>query len=391
MAHSGVKKKLAALALVVSLLTIVGVSLAMFNGTFTKSVPVTVTSDRSGLVMDPDAKVKLLGVEVGRVGSIEDVTNGAELELAIYPDMLSLIPSNVLVEITSTTVFGAKYVNFTMPAAPSSSHLQSGSVIASDNVTVEFNTVFQHLSDVLVQVQPEKLNATLGAISSALRGRGDELGALLEQGDEYLAKMNPSLPQLQEDLSKAAQVTDVYADTAPDLLQVLDNVTATSATVVDEQDNLDAVLLNVIGLADTANTLLSDNEQNLESVLDLLLPTTELLNEYSPEISCFIVGLNNVIPLAEQLIGGNQPGIALSASFLYGQEPYTYPQDLPKVNATGGPNCYGLPNPDPNVNAKFVVADTGTVPFVPSTEVQVNLPKVFQLLFAGVYPGQGGQ
>ncbi|AOW93468.1 Mce family protein [Rhodococcus sp. WMMA185] len=391
MTDSGVKKKLAALVLVASLVAIIAVSLAMFSGTFTKSVPVTVTSNRSGLVMDPDAKVKLLGVEVGRVGSIEYVTNGAELKLDIYPDMLSLIPSNVLVDITSTTVFGAKYVNLTMPADPSSTHLQSGDVISSDNVTVEFNTVFQHLSDVLAQVQPEKLNATLGAISTALRGRGDELGALLEQGDEYLAKMNPSLPQLQEDLSKAAQVSAVYADTAPDLLRVADNATVTSATIVDEQDNLDAVLLNVIGLSDTANILLTDNEQNTESLLDLLVPTTELLDEYSPGFTCFIVGLNDLIPLAEEIIGGNQPGIAMNSGFVYGQEPYTYPKDLPKVNATGGPACHGLPNPDPNVNAKFVVADTGTVPFVPSTEVQFNLPKVFQLLFPGMYPEQGGR
>ncbi|MCQ4117789.1 MCE family protein [Rhodococcus tibetensis] len=391
MTDSGGKKKLAALVLVAGLLAIIVFSLAMFNGAFKESTPVTVTSDRSGLVMEPDAKVKLLGVEVGRVGSVEHVTDGAELKLDMYPDMMSLIPSNAAVEIKSTTVFGAKYVNFVMPEHPAGTHLEAGAVIASDNVTVEFNSVFQHLTDVLDQIEPEKLNATLGAIASALRGRGDELGALLEQSDRYLAKMNPSLDQLQEDLAKAAVVTNVYADTAPELLQTLDNVTATSRTVVEEQDNLDAVLLNATGLADTANTVLTDNEQGLTDTLDLLLPTTDLLAEYSPEISCFLVGLNNVIPLAEQLIGGNQPGIALSASFMYGQEPYSYPEDLPKVNASGGPNCAGLPNPDPNVHAKFLVADTGTVPFVPSTEVQVHMPKVFQILFAGVYPEQGGQ
>jgi phospholipid/cholesterol/gamma-HCH transport system substrate-binding protein len=391
MTDSGGKKKLAALVLVAGLLAIIAFSLAMFNGAFTESTPVTVTSDRAGLVMEPDAKVKLLGVEVGRVGSVEHVTDGAELKLDMYPDMMSLIPSNAAVEIKSTTVFGAKYVNFVMPEDPATTHLEPGAVIASDNVTVEFNSVFQHLTDVLDQIEPEKLNATLGAIASALRGRGDELGALLEQSDRYLAKVNPSFPQLQEDLAKAAVVTNVYADTAPELLQTLDNVTATSRTVVEEQDNLDAVLLNATGLADTANTVLTDNEQGLTDTLDLLLPTTDLLAEYSPEISCFLVGLNNVIPLAEQLIGGNQPGIALSASFMYGQEPYSYPEDLPKVNASGGPNCAGLPNPDPNVHAKFLVADTGTVPFVPSTEVQVHMPKVFQILFAGVYPEPGGQ
>ena len=33
-------------------------------------VPVTLTSDRSGLVMETNAKVKLRGVQVGRVASI---------------------------------------------------------------------------------------------------------------------------------------------------------------------------------------------------------------------------------------------------------------------------------------------------------------------------------
>lgn len=162
MTDSGGKKKLAALVLVAGLLAIIAFSLAMFNGAFTESTPVTVTSDRAGLVMEPDAKVKLLGVEVGRVGSVEHVTGGAELKLDMYPDMMSLIPSNAAVEIKSTTVFGAKYVNFVMPEDPATTHLEPGAVIASDNVTVEFNSVFQHLTDVLDQIEPEKLNATLG-------------------------------------------------------------------------------------------------------------------------------------------------------------------------------------------------------------------------------------
>ena len=37
---------------------------------FSRYVPVTLTSDRSGLVMETGAKVKLRGVEVGRVAAI---------------------------------------------------------------------------------------------------------------------------------------------------------------------------------------------------------------------------------------------------------------------------------------------------------------------------------
>ena len=93
---------------------------------------------------------------------------------------MSKIPSNARVEIKTTTVFGAKYVNIVIPDDPSTQPIQEGAVIASDSVTVEFNSVFEHLSDVLAKIEPEKLNATLGAISTALNGRGESLGEALE-------------------------------------------------------------------------------------------------------------------------------------------------------------------------------------------------------------------
>ena len=40
----------------------------LFAGTLRSFVPVTLTSDRAGLVMETGAKVKMRGVEVGRVG-----------------------------------------------------------------------------------------------------------------------------------------------------------------------------------------------------------------------------------------------------------------------------------------------------------------------------------
>src|SRR5258705_11251808 len=49
---------------------------ALFTGTLKQSVPVTLMSDRSGLVMDTNAKVRLRGVPVGRVAWITGGTNG---------------------------------------------------------------------------------------------------------------------------------------------------------------------------------------------------------------------------------------------------------------------------------------------------------------------------
>ena len=42
----------------------------LFSGTLRNFVPLTLVSDRAGLVMENGAKVKLRGVQIGEVGSI---------------------------------------------------------------------------------------------------------------------------------------------------------------------------------------------------------------------------------------------------------------------------------------------------------------------------------
>ncbi|MGQ4616844.1 MCE family protein [Nocardia sp. R7R-8] len=373
--------------MVLALVAIVAVALIMFVGGFTSTATVTVDAPRSGLVLDPDAKVKFRGVEIGRVASVDYTDDGARLTLALDPELLTLVPSNADVDIRSTTVFGAKYVDFTVPRQPASTSLQPGAVVTAQRVTVEFNTLFQHLSDVLAKIEPEKLNATLSALSTALQGRGEKLGALLEQSDAYLRDINPSLPALQPDLAKTGAVTDLYADTVNDLLRTVDNFTVTSQTLAQERDSLDNVLVNVTGLADTTGSVLRDNENQLGTALDLVRPTTGLLDEYAPALYCLIGGLGKALPLGEAVFGGLQEGVALNTGFIYGAKPYTYPEDLPKVNATGGPQCGGILDRVPGSHSNYVVTDTseGHV-YTPSTTLTVNPPKVFQLLFAGL-PG----
>src|SRR5690606_6369309 len=144
------------------------------------------------------AKVKVRGVEIGRVADVRQDEQGATLELALNPDMLELVPANATVDIRSTTVFGAKYVNFGIPDQPSAEPLRAGTTVVADRVTVEFNTLFQQLSDILSDIEPQKLNATLAALGQALNGRGETLGQLMTDLDTYLREMNPTLPTLRD-------------------------------------------------------------------------------------------------------------------------------------------------------------------------------------------------
>ena len=325
---------------VVAVVVIVAVAVGLFRGSFTRTVPVTVVAERAGLEMNPDAKVKLHGAEVGKVATIDELPDGrAALHLAIDPAALSVIPADVGAAITSSTVFGAKFVELVPPASPSSAPLESGTVITgSGHVTVELNTVFQQLVAVLSTVDPAKLNQTLGAVSTALGGRGAQFGQTLADLDSALVTLNPALESLNHDLGVAAPVFGAVADAAPDLLSTVANATRISDTVVDEQRNLDALLLSAIGLADVGTEVLSANRAPLTELLHLLVPTTDLTNQYNPAITCGLGAMSHS-PTAP----GYQCRSGSAAGFFLGRERYRYPHNLPKVAAKGGPQCTDLP------------------------------------------------
>lgn len=350
-------RPLTGLATVVALIAIVVVAVGLFRDSFRDTVAVTVVADRAGLVMNPDAKVKLNGAQVGKVAAIEALPDGgAALHLAIDPDAIDVIPANVGAEITSSTVFGSKFVELVSPAQPSPASLRAGTVIqGGDNVTVELNTVFEQLVSVLAKVEPAKLNQTLGALATSLDGRGDKFGQTLVNLDSALAKLNPALDNLNHELAIAPTVFGALADASPDLLATVENTTRIGDTLVERQGGLDALLLSAIGLAEVGTEVVSANRGPLTDVLRLLVPTTDLTNQYNPALTC---GIGGLIPLATGP-GLAVPGAVLVQGFFLGRERYRYPGNLPKVAAKGGPQCKDLPNVGYEVRPPYIVTDIG--------------------------------
>lgn len=374
----GYARPLAGLSTVVVIGLIVLLAVALFRGSFTKTVPLTVISDRAGLVMNPEAKVKVRGVQVGKVGTIESLPDGrAALHLEMDPGELHLIPGNVTADIASSTVFGAKFVDLVPPPDPEGT-IEPGRVLQGDHVTVEINTVFQQLTQVLNKIDPVKLNETLGAMSAAFSGRGEKMGQTVTDFEALLAKLEPSLPNLSHDIEAMSAVSDAYGDASPDLLRTFDNTSRLSDTIVDEEKNLDSFLVSAIGLADTGNDVLGGNRQALTQTLNLLAPTTDLLNEYAPALYCALEGMafiNNQPPQMD-------PGIMVQLAFTLGVERYRYPQNLPKVAAKGGPQCMGLPNVGFGRSAKYLVTDTNANPWQYGNQgILLNSDGLKQMLF----------
>ena len=340
----------------------------LFSGTLRSYEQLTLVSDRAGLVMEDGAKVKLRGVQVGEVTNIGAQTGAAgavsKLTLKIYPDPFKYLPSNLEAEIKSSTAFGAKYVDLIVPADPSPERLKPGSVVRSRNVTVEVNTVFQNLEGVVQSIDPAKLNSILSAIAESVRGKGDVIGQAITDSNNVLLDVNPRMPTVKQDWQLFGQTAKVYSDAAQNIVSILDSFSTTSKTISNNAQALDTLLLSSVGFSNAGINTIGGNQTNLVRAMNILDPTTALLMKYSPTYTCLFQGAQWFLQHGgRDAIGGNGKSVIMDAALLAGDDPYRYPDNLPIVNATGGPggrpSCGSLPDPLANFPVKYLVTDTG--------------------------------
>lgn len=326
-------------------LVIVG-TIAKYRGAFESNVVVTVEADRAGLTLASGAPIKLRGVEIGRVAEIRTDGSVVMIDLEIDSDKVERVPADVTAQIVPPTAFGAKYVQLTAPATPGGDQIRAGDVIPADRVTVEVDEAFENLTKVLDVARPADVNSALTAVAGAVDERGELIGDLITQTDAYLRSFNPSLRTLSADLRAADDVADVYALARPDLVSALSQTGTVSRTLVRQQASLRALERSLTGFSDEADVLLRSSEQGLVTSLRLLQPVSKVLERYSPELPCTVLGLASANKLAEAAVGGTHPGVTTITRVIPGRDPYTPGENLPQVGDDRGPVCYGLPYVD---------------------------------------------
>lgn len=345
---------------------LVWLSIAIYDKKFADVTMVTIKADRAGLQLAKFGDVRRNGVLIGQVREVAQDGQEASIRVALDPEAARQLPDNVEVQILPTTLFGQKYVSFVTPDRPSATPLAADAVIPSDRVetNVELSKILADLFPLLRSIRPADLNRTLNALSTALDGRGDQLGETLVDLDDYIDGIEGSLPTLREDLGLVADVADTYDLAAPDLLRVLDDLTVTSRTILQKRQSLEVFLSDVTTLADTSRELLAANEDDLIRVGEVGAPVLNLLATYSPELPCLIKGAARYAPILAKTFEGNQVKQYIelgSAQYAAYDE-----SDRPSYGEIGhGPWCSDLPNPPVPI---------GPIAFENGTDIDENPP-----------------
>ncbi|MFJ8045285.1 MCE family protein [Kitasatospora sp. NPDC096147] len=319
---------------------------AVYRKTFSDEATVLLETNASGNELRVNADVKLRGVVVGRVREIGADGRQARLTLALDPARLPEIPAGVSARLLPTTLFGERYVAL-VPTGQAGGTLRAGARITQDTTAeaAELEQVLDHLLPLLSAVQPDKLAATLSAVSTALRGRGAQLGATLTQLDAHLARLNPELPALNRDIKRLVTVSQVYEDAAPDLLRAFTDFTTTTATLARERAGLRALYTSSTAAAGDVTDFLTRNQQTLIRLATDSRATLELLAEYAPAYPCTLRTLADFVPVMDKALGKgtDKPGLHVTVQAVPDPGRYRPGRDTPAYTASGGPRCYDTP------------------------------------------------
>ncbi|MEU8340470.1 phospholipid/cholesterol/gamma-HCH transport system substrate-binding protein [Actinomadura meyerae] len=343
-----VRYRLLGISMIIVIVLLLALTVAFYNKAFTPVTEVSVKTERAGLQLLPHSDVKVRGLIVGEVRGTDATSDGAVLHLALDRDKAKLIPNNVQARLLPKTLFGEKYVDLQVPAQAGPAGLRAGQVIQQDRsqTAVEIDKVLNDLLPLLQAVKPAELNATLNALATALQGRGDQIGENIEQADALLKKINPQLRTLVHDLHGLADVSDIYAQAAPDLLQTLRNLNVTSRTITSKKATIEQLIPATTALAQDGDAFMRHNGPKIIGVNIANRDVASLVARYSPSLPCVFAGLMKIKPEAERAAGGGgSKTFNLTIEIVKPRPGYKNPLDRPEAKDQRNPRCYGLPNP----------------------------------------------
>ncbi|GAB3980216.1 MCE family protein [Plantactinospora veratri] len=344
---SALGRRFLGIVFVVVLVAALTLAVLQYRKVFTPVAWVTLYTAQTGMQLSPGAEVKLRGVPVGEVREIGSDGARARLRLALDPDLVGQVPSDVTARLLPKTLFGERYVALVAPAGSTAAPLRDGAVISQDRSRngVELERVLDEALPLLQSIRPDKLASTLAALATALDGRGEQLGQTLEALDGYLSELNRELPALTEDVRRLAAVLDSYDAALPDLLAILRDVTPTAWTVADQRTQLAAFLAEATDAADVGRLFLDRHGDQVVRLGELGRPVLELLAAYAPEYPCLMQGLVRAQPRAEEVFRNGRMHVTLEVTRDNGA--YQPGRDAPVYAASTGPQCRELPNPTP--------------------------------------------
>ncbi len=322
-------------------------------GAFRANPTVTAVLPAAAGPVHEQSPVQYKGVRVGTLSRVDANTTGARLTLRLDPARINDVPADVEVRLLPRTLFGDQFLDLTpVPCSPQShssqpypprhcggGKLAAGATLPADSsaATVQLYAVYTRMYQLLNVLQPAKLQVALSAVADALRGRGGQIGAMIDQASALVQQNRPMLDNLGGDLGTVSKLSDDLSASAPDVFHALDDAVDLSHLVVEKKQNINDLLSAGIGVTAQSQRFLDENAQRTIQLVHSADPIVDVLGSNPHAFSNAKNGIDVFLDGANRAFATGFFKIRMSGTL---DRPYPYtPADCPRYPGLAGKNC----------------------------------------------------
>jgi phospholipid/cholesterol/gamma-HCH transport system substrate-binding protein len=231
----------------------------------------------------PGDQVRVLGVPIGKIDSIEPRPSDVKITMSVSGDVK--IPKDAKAVIMSPNLVAARFIQLT-PAYTGGAVLpQDGSIdLARTAVPVEWDEVKQALTQLAVQLGPTSgsmqgpLGAAINQAANTLDGKGESFHNALQELSQVAGRLGDSRSDIFGTVKNLQVLVNALSASNEQIVQFAGNVASVSQVLADSSHHLD----NTLG---TLNKALSDVRGFLHENNSTLIDTVSKLNDFAQTLS----------------------------------------------------------------------------------------------------------
>jgi phospholipid/cholesterol/gamma-HCH transport system substrate-binding protein len=252
------------------------------------------------------AEVTYRGVTVGKVGQLHLLDysgpdgrqiRGVRVDLDLTSCSKPAIPADAQAYVSDRSAVGEQYVNLE-PTSAHGPYLKDGAVLAkAGQVPIATQVLLQNLDDLVSNIDSAKLNVLITELGNAFDGRGPDLQALLDSGDQLLASAQRALPETLRLIDNGQTVLKTQLDSGSAIKGWAHSLNLLTAQLKASDGDLNALLSDGPGELDTVRQFLASNRSDL----DLLLANLTSVNQI---MVSRLDGIKTILVVYPAVVGG---------------------------------------------------------------------------------------
>lgn len=236
-------------------------------------------SEAGGL--QPDDEVRIAGVRVGQVKSIELADGVVRVAFQVKTD--SGFGPDSRADIKVKTLLGSMYVSVD-PAG--SGQLEEGATIPVERTSSPFDVVeaFEGLADTAGEIDTDQLARSLTTLADLTRNTPEEFRAALDGVSRLSTNIAAKNEEIGSLLTNLERVSTVLDDRDDDLVDLMQDADVLFQALVARRDQIHRLLVSTSELSRELTRLVRDTRSDLRPALEELEEVLAVLNKNEDNI-----------------------------------------------------------------------------------------------------------